>query len=380
MSYNFKQYDKRWAKKPYCHATMSSDGCGPTAVADIVYNLDKKITPWKVAQWMTKNGYSTYQNGTIHSGITAALKHYGFEALGINNKGSGDLTMKEFLKQMAKGDRWGIILFAGGTKGGITWTLGGHYMAVVDYKVVNGKHCLYMYDSGTRGHNGWYCYETTMKGLCHRAYIAYKKPTSTKKPTETDKKPEPTSKVVFSKEACVKDMRVFAKKYAEDPKYRYKRWNDKNPKSKQCPICHPGSGNGWNCIGFVSAILHHGGGIKDVTCSCSGLGTNDYFTHLLKEAKKDPKIALSTWKLRNGEKWEIVYNNGKKIPMSMLQAGDVLLTYSGDTYKHTAWMYNKSKIADATSGKSQISIRNYSSLKSDCKLAFRPMYTKKVTK
>ena len=180
MSYNFKQYDSRWAKKHYCTpGTMASDGCGPTAVADLVYNLDKKITPWKVAQWMTKNGYSTKSNGTMWGGITAALKHYGFEAEGPN------MTMAHFISEMSKNlkgqDVWGIILFKGGTKGGVTWTLGGHYMAVVDYKKQNGKDYFYMYDSGTRGHNGWYCYQTTMQGLCACAYIAKKK--STKKAT-----------------------------------------------------------------------------------------------------------------------------------------------------------------------------------------------------
>lgn len=173
MSFNFKQFDSRWGKKPYCTpGTMSSDGCGPTAVADIVYNVDKNITPYKVAKWMTKNGYSTKSNGTMWCGITQALKHYGFATKGINKSGTGDISMTTFFKEMAKGNRWGILLFKPGTMGGVTWTSGGHYLACVDYKVSGGRHYLYMYDPGQRGNNGWFCYETKMKGLICQAYIA----------------------------------------------------------------------------------------------------------------------------------------------------------------------------------------------------------------
>lgn len=179
MSYNFKQYDSRWAKKPYCSpGTMATDGCGPSAVADLVYNLDKTITPWTVAQWMTRSGYATKHQGTIWAGITNALKHYGFEVMGIEKGGKGDISMTTFLAEMSKGDRWGIILFGAGSRGGVTWTMGGHYMAAVDYRVKDGDEELYMYDSGTRGHNGWYSYKKHMKGLCVLAYISVKKPTA----------------------------------------------------------------------------------------------------------------------------------------------------------------------------------------------------------
>lgn len=391
MSYNFKQYDSRWARKPYCHATMASDGCGPTSVADIVYNLDKKITPWKVAQWMTKNGYSTYTNGTLHSGITAALKHYGFNVLGVDKTGKGDISMTKFLSEMAKGDRWGIILFTAGTKGGVTWTMGGHYMAAVDYKVVNGKHYLYMYDSGTRGHNGWYCFETTMKGMCERAYIA-SKPKPAKKPTPVTPKPEPPKpvtppappKVVYSKTALANDMRKLAKKYASDNSFHYKKW-EKDEKTHMCPVCHPElqktpKYKGWNCIGWASFLMYHIG-IKDVKCSCNGIGDDAFFTKLLVYANKgETKKALQLWKSRNGDKWEIVYNKGNRIPQSQLKAMDILLSYSGKEYKHTSVMYNSTHITDATSGKTQISIRKYTSLGYPCKLAFRPTYTKKIVK
>ena len=49
--------------------------------------------------------------------------------------------------------------------------MGGHYVAFVGYKEVNGKHYLYMKDSGGRKHDGWYCYETTMRGCINKIWV-----------------------------------------------------------------------------------------------------------------------------------------------------------------------------------------------------------------
>lgn len=342
MSYNFKQYDSRWAKKSYCTpGTMASDGCGPTAVADLVYNLDKTITPWKVAQWMTANGYATRGNGTVWSGITMALRHYGFEVMGIEKSGKGDITMTKFLNEMAKGDRWGIILFKAGTKGGVTWTMGGHYMAAVDYRVVNSDKQLYMYDSGTRGHNGWYSYTKTMRGLCALAYITVKKPKK-----EEPKKEEPK---LTAQEQRIKDIKAFAKKYADDDSYKYRKWSESNKYSHQCPLCHPNSNKhatkGWNCRGFVSACLYHGGKIKTVECSCKGLG-------LLGKSLKD--FTLANFEKYNGKGWKRIYNSGKSLKLSQLQDGDVIFYFdSSNKMKHVAIVYDvkNGKIADSTSSK-----------------------------
>ena len=40
---------------------------------------------------------------------------------------------------------------------------------------------------------------------------------------------------------------------------KYKKWKNGKANTRKCLICHPGSGNGWNCIGFVFAVWHHGG-------------------------------------------------------------------------------------------------------------------------
>lgn len=72
-------------------------------------------------------------------------------------------------ERMSKG-YMAVMLFLGGSRGGVTWTLGGHFLAATSYKYENGKHYLYMRDPGGRDHDGWYCYETTMKGLVYKVW------------------------------------------------------------------------------------------------------------------------------------------------------------------------------------------------------------------
>ena len=157
--YTFKQYDSRWGRKNYNgSSTMAAAGCGPTSCACDIYAINPKITPWKTAQYMKSHGYAVYNNGTAHAGIPACLKHFGMKDVAEQG------TMTKMFEKMAKG-YLAVMLFRGGSKGGVTWTLGGHFLAATDYKVKDGKHYLYMRDPGGRDHDGWYCYETTMRGL-----------------------------------------------------------------------------------------------------------------------------------------------------------------------------------------------------------------------
>jgi len=157
--YTFKQYDSRWGRKNYNgSSTMAAAGCGPTSCADLIYAIDSSVTPWTTALYMKKHGYAVRNAGTAWAGIPACLKAFGMLDVKENS------TMSDAFKRMAKG-YMAVILFRGGTRGGVTWTTGGHYVAATDYKVKDGKHYLYMRDPGGRDHDGWYCYETTMKGL-----------------------------------------------------------------------------------------------------------------------------------------------------------------------------------------------------------------------
>lgn len=156
-STNFKQYDSRWGRNAYAGRNMIASGCGPTAIADLVYSINQGVTPWTVAQWLATHGYASNGDGTYWSGIKAALEAYGFSVNWHN-------SMTQLFTDLANG-QYGILLFKRGTVGGVTWTLGGHFVAVRDYKVVNGEHWLYIGDPGQRNHDGWYCYERHMRGL-----------------------------------------------------------------------------------------------------------------------------------------------------------------------------------------------------------------------
>ena len=163
MSKTFRQYDSRWGRLSYppgTRSTMASAGCGPTACASIIVNNPKyrNITPKTTRKFMLKGGYVPGGVGTMWSGIDACMKHFGFEVKRHND-------MDSFFKEMNKGNRRAIILFGAGSRGGITWTSGGHYVPATMYKKKNGKHYLYTRDPGGRRNDGWHCYETQMKGL-----------------------------------------------------------------------------------------------------------------------------------------------------------------------------------------------------------------------
>ena len=171
----YKQADSRWGKKNYNgSSTMATAGCGPTACAMIAYGVDGKTTPLDTMKYMQSHGYAIRNNGTAWNGIPNCLK-----AFGVQNV-QEVTNMAKCFELMSKG-YVGVFLFRKGSRSGITWTSSGHYIAVTDYKVQNGKHYIYTRDSGGRNHTGWYAYETTMKGLIPKIWLGYVKPMS--KPT-----------------------------------------------------------------------------------------------------------------------------------------------------------------------------------------------------
>lgn len=164
----YKQADSRWGSKNYNgSSSMATAGCGPTSVAMLAYAVDGKTNPWDVAKYMKKNGYAVYGNGTAWSGIPAAMKAFGLQD--VKNVGVGS-SMDKVWEHMAKG-YCAVFLFRAGSRGGVCWTTAGHYVAVTDYKIQNGKHYLYTRDSGGRNHTGWYCYETQMRGLIPQVWV-----------------------------------------------------------------------------------------------------------------------------------------------------------------------------------------------------------------
>ena len=174
----YRQYDSRWGKKNYNgSSSYATAGCGPTSCANILHELDPSITPVTTGNYMKKHGYAIRNNGTAWNGIPACLKAFGAKNVKQVDKMADvfDLCSRGYV---------GVFLFRKGTKGGVTWTTSGHYVAVTGYKHANGKHYFRTFDSGGRKHDGWYCYETTMKGLIPRIWLCTVAPDKVAKPTK----------------------------------------------------------------------------------------------------------------------------------------------------------------------------------------------------
>ena len=129
-------------------------------------------------------------------------------------------------------------------------------------------------------------------------------------------------------------------------KYHYVHFTD-DEYTHQCPICTKRTYDlGWNCIGYATASLRHGGGVN-CTCNCMTIynGLGDRFINM-----SDAEV-LSAVQNRFGIKaLKIIRNNNRHIPESMLQKGDLLMYYTGDTYAHMAVYIGNGKISDDTSG------------------------------
>lgn len=186
----YKQADSRWGNLPYPTKAykFASNGCGCCAVTHCVIEIPKyaNYTPADVRPYMVSQGFATKGHGTTWDGITKTLEHYGFKVETPNINSS--MTSAWNLLNKTGAPKQGVLLFRAGTRGGVRWTSGGHYVAFLDYKVTNGKHYFYTKDSGGRHHDGWYCYETTMRGLLPKIWIVTAKPNSPA-PAPTPSKP-----------------------------------------------------------------------------------------------------------------------------------------------------------------------------------------------
>lgn len=187
----YKQYDKRWKDLPYpgSGSYMENSGCGCMAVYHAAIERDKykNLTVPKCRDYMVQ--FATVKNGTLWDGITAGLEHYGYNV----HWREAD-SMDDIFKQLKSSLKSGIILFAKKNAwsvgpDGTLWTKSGHYIYFGDYKIEkDGTHWFYLKDSGSRDHDGWFCFEKSMKGCCRNVWIcksAKDKPVPTPTPTPT---------------------------------------------------------------------------------------------------------------------------------------------------------------------------------------------------
>ena len=194
----FRQYSDPWGSLPFPKGdTVAGSGCGLCSVTHILIESDKykNYTPTDVRPYMVK--WAVKNAGLIHDGIPDSLEHYGMKNVKFFGRSA---TMAQIFAECAKGRRKGVILFVKVDSRGRTiaatgpdwtcWTLGGHFIAFLDYKVdEKGRHWFYMKDSGSRKHDKWYCYETSMKGCVWKVWTC----------TVPDQAKEPTKKETSSK-------------------------------------------------------------------------------------------------------------------------------------------------------------------------------------
>lgn len=167
----FSQTDKRWRYKKYPKGryTVGGSGCGLCAVTHVLIEQTKYAKATPVTFWSYMKQYATCGHGTKWVGITQGLKHFGHKSVReIACQSSKSAVYKEF----SKGNRMAVALVVSGPgPDGTRWTAGGHYIAFIDYKVVNGKHWFYVKDSGGHHRRGWYCVEKSMGTRLKRVWI-----------------------------------------------------------------------------------------------------------------------------------------------------------------------------------------------------------------
>jgi hypothetical protein len=323
----YRQNDPRWAKLPYPGGgcTIGGSGCGCCSIANIIIEIPKhaKETPATIQPYMKQ--WARCGDGTKRVGIEAAMKHYGFVNVMEHP------NMASLWKALAKGGRVGVIEMGSKKVNGHQWTTSAHYLAFTDYKVENGKHYLYMKDSGWRHHDEWYAYETTFYDNGEAVWSGE---------IPKRKKLTPNGK-------ARRDIVKWGKKIAADNSYRYVTWNNHDKRTQLCPVCHPslkGKYKGWNCIMFAIACWHHGGQIP-IRCAC-------LFDNGMATRWKNLTVAKATAEIRKAfgiKQLKAVKNRGKGIPESMLVRGDMVLFYKANgQYRHTAVYAGKGKIVDAT--------------------------------
>lgn len=187
----YKQYDSRWGNLPYpgSGSYLSDSGCGCLAVYHAAIELAayQNLTVPQCRDYMVQ--FATVKNGTLWEGITKGLEHYGYN---VHWRQSDSMT--DIFRELQNSCKRGVILFAkdGWSYGpdGTLWTKSGHFIYFGDYKVEGNKHWFKLYDSGQRDHDGWYCYETSMKTCVKHVWIcksAKSEPAPTPTPT-----PDPT--------------------------------------------------------------------------------------------------------------------------------------------------------------------------------------------
>lgn len=167
----YLQSDPRWGSLPYPKrpSTVGSSGCGLLAVTHCMMEEPEydNATPKTFYSYMKQ--YAVVGHGTEWKGIYNGLKHFGYEVSWPNIGKS----MKPAWEILPHSMKRGVLLLRAGTRGGVTWTGSGHYVCFTRFKldVKTGKHKFKIKDSSGRRNNGWFSYESNMRGILPQIWI-----------------------------------------------------------------------------------------------------------------------------------------------------------------------------------------------------------------
>lgn len=153
-----------WASRTFWNATMSSDGCGPTAVATILTGCGIDVTPDEIAsQLEALQGIKTPGGGGYYD--SWEHKEIIFNNYGIKNSGVvAGVDYNRVKNHLIEGKP--VLLTVGGYYG--PRSTSGHYIAVVGYDELQDK--AFLADS-VYGCSGWWSLGDLLSTAGHVWYI-----------------------------------------------------------------------------------------------------------------------------------------------------------------------------------------------------------------
>lgn len=126
----FNQGEEPWASLPYGGSTISSAGCGPTALAIVISTMTgENVTPQMTAEYAMSHGLYVSGKGTSHSFPSMAAGSWG---LAVERVGRGQ--MDYVVKQLKKG-RLAVVICAENTILGSS----GHFIVLTGVTEVYGS-------------------------------------------------------------------------------------------------------------------------------------------------------------------------------------------------------------------------------------------------
>ena len=136
----FKQSRGSYKGQGYSEGTISSSGCGPTAVAIVLSGYGVNVDPGDVGNAMG----GSHNGGTNGSNLRSALKRYGIDARTVSRP-----TAAQIRQQLQSGKE---IVVSVGSSPDSTFTGNGHIMALLD---INNNDEVYISNPNPRTYNGW---------------------------------------------------------------------------------------------------------------------------------------------------------------------------------------------------------------------------------